>query len=405
MRYEKKATLVRRSSREEESVKKIASKRRPSARSRSRQQSTPKSDPIQKIPKNSSKQDRCKKVSSSGGLELSGQTIPTEPSLVSNIHGIDGKSNFNWSSTVEKDWESSRLLKPLPAFSDDPDRKALAQIITMDIYQENPNVTWDDVVELEDAKRLLREAVVMPIKYPELFQGRLTPWKGILLFGSPGTGKTMLAKAVATECQTTFFNISMSTIISKWRGDSEKLVRVLFDLARFHAPSTIFIDEIDSIMGQRGGTGGGEHEASRRMKTEILTQMDGLSNGSELVFVLAATNLPWELDMAMLRRLEKRVMIPPPGVLARETMLRNMLKEGDCDEVEFGNIAKNTEVECCDFRFIFFRDTLDQISHFCVKKQRCDHFADLWILLRQILRPQTKSWCWTRFPIMIFLKL
>ena len=131
----------------------------------------------------------------------------------------------------------------------------------------------------------------------------------------------MLARAVATECKTTFFNISASSIVSKWRGDSEKLVRVLFELARFHAPSTIFLDELDAIMGQRGADGGQRNDASRRMKTEILLQMDGLQRGDpdKLVFVLCASNLPWELDTAMLRRLEKRILVPLPSEAAVST--------------------------------------------------------------------------------------
>ncbi|KAL6097071.1 katnal2 [Pungitius sinensis] len=219
-----------------------------------------------------------------------------------------------------------RLLKPLSGFSGiSGDMRELATIISRDIYLHSPNVRWDDIIGLEDAKRLVKEAVVYPIKYPQLFTGILSPWKGLLLYGPPGTGKTMLAKAVATECKTTFFNISASSIVSKWRGDSEKLVRVLFELARYHAPSTIFLDELESVMSQRGTNMGGEHEGSRRMKTELLVQMDGLARSEDLVFVLAASNLPWELDHAMLRRLEKRILVSLPSLPARQAMISHWL--------------------------------------------------------------------------------
>ncbi|XP_062333759.1 katanin p60 ATPase-containing subunit A-like 2 [Osmerus eperlanus] len=223
-----------------------------------------------------------------------------------------------------------RLLKPISALSGmNSEMKELAAIISRDIYLNNPNVHWDDIIGLQAAKRLVKEAVVYPIKYPQLFTGILSPWKGLLLFGPPGTGKTLLAKAVATECNTTFFNISASSIVSKWRGDSEKLVRVLFELARYHAPSTIFLDELESVMGQRTGQGG-EHEGSRRMKTELLVQMDGLARSDDLVFVLAASNLPWELDHAMLRRLEKRILVGLPSCPARQAMISHWLPPVSC---------------------------------------------------------------------------
>jgi len=218
-----------------------------------------------------------------------------------------------------------KLLKPLAMFAN-RDMRELAATISRDIYLNNPNVKWGDIFGLEAPKRIMKEAVVYPIKYPQLFTGILSPWKGLLLYGPPGTGKTLLAKAVATECNTTFFNISASSIVSKWRGDSEKLVRVLFELARYHAPSTIFVDELESLISQRGSSGtSNEHEGSLRMKTELLVQMDGLAKSNDLVFLLAASNLPWELDHAMLRRLEKRILVDLPTREARKQMFKHHL--------------------------------------------------------------------------------
>ncbi|XP_048438147.1 katanin p60 ATPase-containing subunit A-like 2 isoform X1 [Pyrus x bretschneideri] len=254
-----------------------------------------------------------------------------------------GRSSATPSNGVLSDQHDEIPQKSLlPAF-ESTEMRSLGESLCRDIVRGSPDVKWESIKGLENAKRLLKEAVVMPIKYPKYFTGLLTPWKGILLFGPPGTGKTMLAKAVATECKTTFFNISASSVVSKWRGDSEKLVKVLFELARHHAPSTIFIDEIDAIISQRG-EGRSEHEASRRLKTELLVQMDGLTKTSELVFVLAATNLPWELDAAMLRRLEKRILVPLPEPEARRAMFEELLPaQPDEEKLPYDLLVDRTE--------------------------------------------------------------
>uniref|UniRef100_A0A667Y9H5 Katanin catalytic subunit A1 like 2 n=1 Tax=Myripristis murdjan TaxID=586833 RepID=A0A667Y9H5_9TELE len=246
---------------------------------------------------------------------------------------------------------TERLLKPLGAlFGTNSELRELAAVISKDIYLHNPNVRWEDIIGLEDAKRTVKEATVYPIKYPRFFTGIRSPLKGLLLYGPPGTGKTMLAKAVATECNTTFFNISASSIVSKWRGESEKLVRVLFELARYYAPSTIFLDELDSVMGHRRSSSGGEHESSRRVKAELLVQMDGLARSDDLVFVLAASNMPWELDHAMLRRLEKRILVGLPSEPARQVMISHWLpplsSTGGVElqtELDYQTLAKETE--------------------------------------------------------------
>ncbi|KAI3684265.1 hypothetical protein L6452_33486 [Arctium lappa] len=225
----------------------------------------------------------------------------------------------------------------------------LAAMLERDVLENTPGVRFDDVAGLTEAKRLLEEAVVLPLLMPDYFQGIRRPWKGVLMFGPPGTGKTLLAKAVATECGTTFFNVSSATLASKWRGESERMVRCLFDLARAYAPSTIFIDEIDSLCTSRGASG--EHESSRRVKSELLVQVDGVNNtgtnedGSrKIVMVLAATNFPWDIDEALRRRLEKRIYIPLPNFESRKELIKINLKTVEvAADVDISDVARRTE--------------------------------------------------------------
>ena len=179
-------------------------------------------------------------------------------------------------------------------------------------------VRWDEIAGLQGAKQVLKEAAILPIKFPSLFQGNRKPWSGILLYGPPGTGKSFIAQAVATEAESTFFSVSSSDLISKWQGESEKMVKSLFQTARKNKPAVIFIDEIDSICGARSD---GENDSTRRVKTEMLVQMQGVGTDNKGLLILAATNTPWFLDPAVRRRFEKRVYIPLPDRAARRELL------------------------------------------------------------------------------------
>ncbi|XP_055335288.1 katanin p60 ATPase-containing subunit A-like 1 [Paramacrobiotus metropolitanus] len=340
-----------------------------------------------KLPTSRSVQNLKGRQGSSSGAETPSTankktTKPTVEVKVARASGRDSPDGDKRSSkAVGKEDEDAK--------SDDDKRfdpsgydKDLVENIERDILQKHPSVKWDDIAGLTEAKRLLREAVVLPLLIPNFFKGIRRPWKGVLMVGPPGTGKTMLAKAVATECGTTFFNVSSSTLTSKYRGESEKLVRLLFEMARFYAPSTIFIDEIDSICSKRGSES--EHEASRRVKSELLIQMDGITEDavtadgkSTMVMVLAATNFPWDLDEALRRRLEKRVHIPLPDALGRTELLRIALRDVTVSEdVDLPEIAGRLDGYSCaditsvcrDAAMMSMRRRIEGLSHEEIKQ-------------------------------------
>ena len=278
------------------------------------------------------------------------------------------------------------------------DPEAAKQIFN-EIVVQGDEVHWDDVAGLDIAKKALKEAVVYPFLRPDLFMGLREPARGMLLFGPPGTGKTMLARAVATESRSTFFAISASSLTSKWLGESEKLVRALFSLAKALAPSIIFVDEIDSLLSSRGGSS--EHESTRRIKTEFLIQWSDLQKAAagkaqtdkekqegdaSRVLVLAATNLPWAIDEAARRRFVRRQYIPLPEPHVRIEQLKTLLghQKHNLKPEDIEVLVQLTDGKCPPLpsslplfyhRFLTLYFRLLRIRHYSSGKRRSDGSA------------------------------
>jgi adenosinetriphosphatase len=251
---------------------------------------------------------------------------------------------------LTKEEEQTKLIESIRGI----DLVSAKQILN-DIVVHGDEVYWDDIVGLESAKSSLKEAVVYPFLRPDLFKGLREPTRGMLLFGPPGTGKTMLARAVATESKSTFFSINPSSLTSKYLGESEKLVKALFLLAKKLSPSIVFIDEIDSLLSSRAE---GENDSTRRIKNEFLVQWSELSSAAagrestngevedvSRVLILGATNLPWSIDEAARRRFVRRQYIPLPEDETRKLQIQKLLKyqKNTLSEEDYTKLIKLTD--------------------------------------------------------------
>jgi len=205
----------------------------------------------------------------------------------------------------------------------------------------------DDIAGLEFAKKCINELIVWPMSRPDIFTGPRALPRGLLLFGPPGTGKTMIGKAIANQSGATFFYISSSSIASKWAGESEQLIRTLFAVAAAKQPSVIFIDEIDSMLTKRRD---GDSGFRRAIKTEFMVRLDGMSSSSDdSILIIGATNCPHTLDEAIRRRFVKRLYIPLPATETRAEFMKHALRDTkhELTSDEFDRIAKSAEGFSC----------------------------------------------------------
>lgn len=225
--------------------------------------------------------------------------------------------------------------------------EALVERIALEVIESTSTITWEDIGGLEYAKQAVEEAVLWPLQQPEFFSSELLKGsRGLMLFGPPGTGKTLIAKAIASQGAARFFSISASSLMSKWLGEGEQLVKTLFKVASFLKPSIVFLDEIDAILSKRGSSD--DSGGARRLKTEFLVQLDGAGSDSDGIVIICATNLPWEIDDAVLRRIRQKIYVPLPDKNARLQILKSHARKGGViqfglDEQDFDTVAEITD--------------------------------------------------------------
>nr|XP_043639709.1 ATPase family AAA domain-containing protein FIGL1-like [Erigeron canadensis] len=300
---------------------------------------------------------------------ITNQQLVTMPSTKNGVDALRGP-----------DGQLPQKLKSIPVY--------LIEKICNEIMDGDPNIQWDDIAGLEHAKKCVNEMVILPMLRPDIFTGCRSTGRGLLLFGPPGTGKTMIGKAIAAEAKATFFYISSSSLTSKWVRTNENLVRALFGVASCRQPAVIFLDEIDSLLSKRNSN---DHQGIRAQKTQLLIEMDGFASGNDQVLVIEATNRPQDLDEAAMRRLTKRFYVPLPSSEARACIICNLLKKDGLLELspeDIDSICKLTEGYSGSDMKIFVKDAAMGPVREALKE--CTDPAKL---IKDQLRPVTMQVC------------
>ena len=258
------------------------------------------------------------------------------------ISSIDAQDILENKKYLMKKDGPKKELSPEEQILNQFDTKIVDQI-RASIPDKLDDVGWDTIAGLEDAKKKIQQVAILPLMRPDFFTGIRKPPKGILLFGPPGTGKTMIGKCIAAQAKAKFFSITAASITSKWMGEAEKTMKALFTVARMMKPSVIFVDEIDSLLTTRSTN---ENEGTIRVKTEFLAQFNGLeSDDGDQLLVIGTTNRPEDLDPAVLRRFTVRLLISLPNSNGRKQMLLSHLKsiKHTLDDQQVDDIVEKTD--------------------------------------------------------------